>query len=145
MYRDEAMNKTDFFGIGAAVKGALNIYFQAARHTGRTTTLLESLNDGDRVYFANSRDRRYFKNKCMARGLNIECIDIPVKHPDRVFNHSTSQGRAVFDHQWVEEYYLHQIEKCQQDIAHLEKESSGFGEAHLETRRKAEEIMKWRT
>lgn len=32
----------DHFGIGSAVKGALEVYLRASRGTGRTTSLLES-------------------------------------------------------------------------------------------------------
>ena len=39
----------DHFGIGAALLGAANIYFNSARQTGRTTSLIESVKDGDRI------------------------------------------------------------------------------------------------
>lgn len=133
----------DFFGIGAAVKGAAQIYFRSARQSGRTTSLLDSLKDGDRVYFATGDMSRWFERKCKERSLKVECVVIPVSDPAQVFNRGSSQGRAVFDHDWVEQLYLKAIEKCEKDIALLERETSGFGEAHRETRRRAEEINKW--
>ena len=46
----------DHFGIGAAFRAMANVYITSARRTGRTTSLLESLKDGDRVVFASSRE-----------------------------------------------------------------------------------------
>ena len=133
----------DFFGIGNAIKGAIQIYYRGSRQTGRTTNLLDSLKDGDRVYVAGRGDAKWLQDKCKERNLNIECVSIPVKDAGRVFDLGTSQGRAVFDHNWVEEYYLNAIEQAAKDIAHLEKETGGYGDAHRETKRQAAERMRW--
>jgi hypothetical protein len=133
----------DFFGIGAAVKGAVNIYFRSARATGRTTNLLEGLKDGDRVYFATHDEAQYFKRKCKEVEKSIECVVIPISYPEKVFERGTSQGRAVFDHGWIEQFYINALEQCTKDIKHLETETSGYGEAHRETKRKAIEFSKW--
>ena len=49
----------DAFGIGQAMEGTALTYFRASRQTGRTTSMIESLKDGDRVVFrtAGERDR----------------------------------------------------------------------------------------
>jgi len=133
----------DFYGIGAAIQGAVNIYLQTARRSGRTTSLLGNLKDGDRVYFANQNECKHFQNQCRARKLNIECVVIPVREPNRVFERPPSQGRAIFSHDWIEQLYKQRIEQTQNHIDQLERESSGTGEAHHETRIKAETLMKW--
>jgi hypothetical protein len=61
-----------------------------------------------------------------------------------VFEFGTPQGRTIFDHTWVEQQYMAAIARTMQEIDHLEREASGYGEAHRETARKAEEILKWR-
>jgi hypothetical protein len=133
----------DHFGIGAAMQGAARIYMQSARRTGRTTALVESVKDGDRICFLDNREAERVRRLCLERGVKVECIVIDPKRPDRVFERGTSQGRTLFDHSWIEQYYLSAIERATQDIDHLEREASGYGEAHRETRRAAEEIVKW--
>lgn len=135
----------DFFGIGSAVKGAAEIYFRSARRTGKTIQLLNGLKDGDRVYFATGEEARHFERLCKERNREIECVVIPTKHPGKVFDRGTSQGRAVFDHGWVEKFYREQLEAIGKDIHDLETQSSGYGEAHEQTKMQALELAKWRT
>lgn len=134
----------DSFGIGQAMKGMAHVYFQSARQTGRTTALVESLKDGDRVIFTNSKEADRVKDLCREFGKTIDTMVVDPKDPRRVFERGTPQGRTVFDHSWVEQFYLSAIDECQKDIDHLQRESSGFGMAHVETRIKAREFAKWR-
>jgi hypothetical protein len=134
----------DHFGIGAGLVGASHIYFQSGRRTGRTTSLVESLKDGDRVVCAGRREAMHLDILCRERGLKVECIVIDPSRPREIFQRSTSEGRTLFDHSWVEQYYLNAIERCGKELDHFQRESSGFGTAHFETRRRAEEIAKWR-
>lgn len=134
----------DFFGIGAAVKGAMNVYFQSARRTGRTTSMLETLKDGDRVYFACQQDARNFDRLCKERGRGVECLVIDPKEPQSIFHrHGTCSGRAIFDHSWLEQFYQHGLEQMQEHVACLERESSGWSEVHEQTKLKAQELAKW--
>lgn len=134
----------DHFGIGAAIRGAANIYFQSARQTGRTTSLVESVKDGDRIVFTNEREAERVRRLCLERGVTVECVVIKPMEPERVFNRGTPGGRTIFDHSWVEQFYMLAIDNAAQAIDRLERQSSGYGEAHRETRRKAEEVAKWR-
>ena len=120
------------------------IYMQSARRTGRTTSLVESVKDGDRICFAGSREADRVRRLCLDRGVNVECIVIDPKQPERVFDRGTPQGRTIFDHSWVEQYYLNAIERACAEIDRLQQQASGYGEAHRETRRRAEEMAKWR-
>jgi hypothetical protein len=83
------------------------------------------------------------KRLCFERGVNIECIVIDPKNSHRLMERGTSQGRTIFDHTWVEKFYLHTLEQCQKEIDRLQQQASGHGAQHRETRRKAEEISKW--
>lgn len=133
----------DHFGIGSAIAGAISIYLRASRGTGRTTSLIESVKDGDRIVFLASREAERVKRLCKERDVEVECIVIDPKSPQRLFERSTSQGRTIFDHSWVEQYYLNAINVAQQDIDRLERESSGYGAAHVETKHRAREVSKW--
>lgn len=133
----------DHFGIGSAIAGAVAIYLRSSRGTGRTTSLVESVKDGDRIVFSVASEAKRVQRLCEERGVKVECIVIDPKSPQRIFERGTSQGRTIFDHSWVEQYYLHAIEDAQKDIDRLERESSGYGAAHQETKHRAREVSKW--
>ena len=133
----------DHFGIGVAMRTAAMIYIHGARYTGRTTSLVESVKNGDRICFSDSKEAERVRRLCLERGVTVECIVVPPKHPEKLLERGTSEGRTLFDHTWVEQYYLSAMERAKDEIDHLERQASGFGEAHRETRRRAEEIEKW--
>jgi hypothetical protein len=134
----------DHFGIGAGMQAAAAIYMHSARRTGRTTSLVESVKDGDRIVFSDPREAARVKRLCDERGVYVDCRVVDPKTPERVFEFGTPQGRTRFDHTWVEQRYTAAIARTMQEIDHLEREASGYGEAHRETARTAEEIAKWR-
>lgn len=134
----------DHFGIGAAMRGMAMTYFQSARRTGRTTSMVESVKDGDRIVFADSREAECVRRLCKERGVTVECIVSDPRSPQRLVERGTSNGRTIFDHGWVEQYYLDVLEGHGREIDHLEQQLSGYGEAHRETKRRAEERSKWR-
>ena len=96
----------DAFGIGQAMKGTARVYFQASRNTGRTASMVESAKDGDRLVFADPKEADRVGRMLKERELDVECIVIAPKEARRIFERGTSQGRTIFDHQWVEQYYL---------------------------------------
>ncbi len=105
--------------------------------------MVESLKDGDRVCFTSSKEAEHVRRLCLERGVTVECIVLDPRTPERIFERGTSEGRTVLDHSWVEQYFLQAIERANEDIARFEREASGFGAAHRETRRKALEMAKW--
>ncbi len=134
----------DAFGIGAAIKGMALIYFQGARQTGRTVAMLESLRDDDRVIFANREECFRVEKLAKERKLKIECIVCQLHRlPDLFSGRPTSKGRTVFDHGWIEKFYLLRLENCRKEIDHLQRELSGFGEAHFKTKLAAQQIERW--
>lgn len=133
----------DHFGIGAAMASMTTVYLHAARRTGRTMSLVESVKDGDRIVFADSNEARRVERLLEDRGVQVACIVVPVEYPKRIFERPPSEGRTIFDHTWVEHFYAQAIKRAQKEIDHFERESSGFGVAHRETRRRAEELTKW--
>ena len=133
----------DHFGIGTATQAAFEIYAVSARQTGRTTSLVESLKDGDRVIFTNSVEARRVEIMCEDRGIKIETQVVDPRIPSEVFNNCTAQGRVIFDHSWVEEFYRLSLQKASEEIDHLQVESSGYGFKHYETRQQAMELARW--
>src|SRR5215469_9741891 len=128
----------DHFGIGNAIRAVAEIYFRSCRRTGRTTTLLESVKDGDRVVFVDVMQADRFRRLCIERKLRVDCIVIDPQKPYHLMHQRMSLGRTIFDHVWVEQFYLNRISECEAEIDRMQKDSSGFGTPHIETRRKAE-------
>lgn len=134
----------DHFGIGQAMKGMARCFFQASRGTGRTTSLLESLKDGDRVCCVNSQEADRLKRMLRDRKVDAQVIAVDPKTPERVFERGTPKGRTIFDESWVEQYYMRALEAVAKEIDHFQREASGFGAAHIETREAVREASKWR-
>ena len=113
----------DFFGIGNSVKSLLNTHFSTLRRTGRTTNLVKSLKDGDRVVFTNENEAKRVKNIAKEKGLTINTL---VVNPRESSILSTMQKhRTILDHSWVEEYYSQAIKKAGNDLTYIEKSLSG--------------------
>jgi hypothetical protein len=136
----------DHFGIGAAMRGMLLNYQYSARQTGRTTSLVESVKDGDQVVFATRQEAERVERLIKERGINVKCIVVDPKEPNRLMERATlhGYGRTIFDHTWVEQFYANAIEHAANVIDTLQRETSGYGEAHRETARRALEIARWR-
>lgn len=132
----------DHFGIGQAMQSMAQLYFTTARRTGRSTSLLDSLKDGDRVVFTNTAEANRFQVRCRERNLKVECVVVPVNERERLFELGTSKGRTLFEHTWVEQHYLNALTNCQNELDHLQRESSGFGEAHFQTQRLAAQTLR---
>jgi len=133
----------DHFGIGAAITGSAHIYFRSARGTGRTVSMLDSLKDGDRIIFTNNNEAKRVEKLFKEDGKNVQCIVVDPQKPEQLLERGTGQGRTIFDHSWVEQFYINAIERCKRDINFFQRELSGYGEPHRETRRKAIELAKW--
>lgn len=133
----------DHFGIGAAIRAMVGVYLTTARQSGRTTSLVESLKNGDRVVCLNSLQAQRLRGLCLERGVKIETMIVDPCQPGAVFGRPPAEGRTIFDHTWVEAFYTQAIEAAAREIDHLERETSGSGAAHRTTRRKAQELGRW--
>lgn len=133
----------DHFGIGAGLLGAVNIYFQGARQTGRTTSLIESVKDGDRIVVRTYQEGYYLKSRLVGRGLKVDILSISPTTPEKLFEQPASQGRTIFDHQWLEDFYNITLESAVKSLDNMQRDLSGLGTAHAETQRGYEEMAKW--
>ena len=131
----------DHFGIGAALRGMAEVYFHSVRRTGRTTSLVESLKNGDRIVCVNEATRRDLERRCRERGVNVECVIHPLT-PRRVFERGTPTGRLLFDHTWLEQYFMATLAEAAQEIDYCQQGASGQGPAHAATRQRARELAK---
>jgi len=133
----------DFTGIGTALIGVLNVYFRSARGTGRTTQLIQSVKDGDRIVVPSQREKERYQRILKTRGL---LVDVVVLSPTAIYHVGelgTSQGRTIFDHQWVEMFHTASLDRSIKKLDALQKHLSGWGEEHERTRAQAEQLSKW--
>lgn len=133
----------DHYGIGNAMLAMDRIYANASRGTGRTTSLVESVKDGDRVVFTNEREARRVERLCKERGVTIKLMVLDPKRIELIFSRPPIDGRTILDHSMVEALYTSSIEQCAQFIDTIERQTSGDGVAHRETRRAAVERSKF--
>jgi hypothetical protein len=124
----------DQYGIGTAIEGCAVNYFAVSRQTGRTTQMIESLQDGDRVVCLRDKDAAWLRRRLREFEKDIEVVSISTKEVHKIFDIAPSKGRTVFDHDWIENYYTEVIQGAQKQIDRFQRESSGFGAAHIETR-----------
>ena len=133
----------DQFGISTAMRGMAKMYFSSARQSGRTTQMLDSLKDGDRIVCLNEQEARRLKGLCRERKLNVQVlVCLPHSYQD-LFRQGTPQGRTVLDHSWVEQLFLDNLESTATHIDKLQTELSGYGEAHRETARQYRQPGLW--
>lgn len=135
----------DHFGIGAAILGAVNIYLRAARGTGRTTSLIEGLHNGDCVVTTTSQEAKRIEHLCSERNIKVTCIINSAKMPNRIFElvRGKLQGRLFFDHTWVEQYYLNSIEQAQKDIDTLQRYLNNGDDQASETAYRQAHLQRW--
>lgn len=135
----------DFFGIGAALRAMARVYSETARATGRTNTLLDSVQDGDRIICASDTEKRDLQRRLRERGRHgVTVLAItPERDDGALYELGTSQRQTIFEHTWVERSYAHALQRHAGFIDHWQQRLSGYGEAHRQTRRAALEARMW--
>jgi hypothetical protein len=134
----------DFFGIGAALRAMARVYSETARATGRTNMLLDSVQPGDRIVCPTDQQARDLQRRMYERGMQgVDVIAVDPRNPGRLYERGTSKGRTVFEHTWVEGFYMNTLEEAMQHLGTLQQRISGYGEAHRQTRRAALEARMW--
>lgn len=100
---------SDFFGISPAIVTLMERLFESSRGTGRTTSLLEQVKDGDAVVFVRRNEGERFERECRGRGVRVSCIVIHPRDAGQLPSLEKLRGfrgRLHFDHEWIESYYL---------------------------------------
>jgi len=134
----------DHFGIGAAMKCMAMTYIQGARRTGRTTSLLASLKDGDQVICVDTHQTKLLQRQCTELGLKVGCKSVS---PERIWELSPmyeAKGRTLFDHAWVEQYYVRALERAKAEIDQLQSILSTKNPDEPVSRGGRIEVEKWK-
>jgi|TARA_R110000851_G_scaffold13348_1_gene45615 hypothetical protein len=132
----------DMFGIGNAVKIAVDMVRRVSRGTGRSNLLLKTVQSGDLVIFSTARAATEFRRRITRSGLeNVKVISAGanINMLFEHYRHSCPNGRAILDHSWIEDYYSYVIEKASADINVIEQTLSG----NIENRRQDHSNSMW--
>lgn len=111
----------DDYAIGEQLINRANQYFISARNTGRTYRMIESAKDGDLVIFTNDREKERVRKIFLQQGKNIKCVVVDPKRPCEVYQITRgNRCNVLFDHTWVEQFYLSAIERAARDIVAMQ-------------------------
>lgn len=136
----------DHFGFGHAVIACHRIATQSARRTGRTASIVDSLKEGDRVVFTNINEANRVQRLCRERGFEIDRIVCEPSHLDRLFQHGPrprENTRTIFDHTWIEQFYLNAITNAAADIDDMQRKLTGESVENLTTETAFNAHAKW--
>lgn len=135
----------DHFGIGIALRGMLSAYRAAARRSGRTTSLVDSVKNGDRIVFAAHNEARHVEGLLRERKIEVKCVVVDPHSPYKILEHGSlsDDGRTIFDHHWLEQFYAIELDHAIEMVDRFERETSGHGAVHRETARQLWEASRW--
>lgn len=119
----------DYFGIGAAFRGACRAVVLAMRATGRTTRLVSDLRENDLVIVLNAEHGRHLERKVRESGKVCRWVAADPLIGDVVHGRAADrirswdgQGRLIFDHSWLEAYYDQVLVDAGSDLDKLTSE-----------------------
>lgn len=115
---------SDLYGIGNMLQTVLNIYFLGMRHNGKTTKMLKSLNKEDIVVFDNSGIAKLTQKYARELEIDIQYIVIDPWKPEQIgekLGGRPRHGKIVFDHNFVEKFYIVAVERAKNDLSFLTK------------------------
>lgn len=119
----------DYFGMGAAARGAFRAVLMAMRGTGRTTRLVSDLRENDLVVVLNSDHGRRLERLAHAEGKKAQWVaadpligDVRSGRAADRLHAWSGHGRLIFDHAWLEAYYDQCISDAINDLDRLTSE-----------------------
>ena len=116
-------------GFGEKLKELTENFIKSCRQTGRTTSLIDSLKDGDIVIFYNTPEAKRIQNLSLVeKNVKIHAVVINPKLNDSEISYKLNEikienknNRIVFDHSWIEKYYLVTIEQAIANLDYVQK------------------------
>jgi len=110
----------DIYGYGPHFLAALHEIENHQRGTGRTTTLVKLVRDGDIVVFIHEQEARRFGQLCRREGKEVETrtIDVHSMHRIGEWRARQPEARIWFDHCLIEAVYRDALVDVQRMIMH---------------------------
>ena len=138
----------DYFGIGAAARGAFRAVLLATRGTGRTTRLVADLRENDLVVVLNANHGRELERKARDAGKSCRWVaadpligDVANGRAAEKMRGWDGNGRLIFDHAWTEAYYEQVLVDAGSDLdrmtsAYQRRETMGTSQEAISMRSK---------
>lgn len=103
------------FGTKAAALTGMHLFDMASRRSGRTTSTLERLKDGDVLVVHTLQERSRLERECRERGLNVRVVAASCI-PALAERLQGNTGRVVMDHTAYAAIYADAIEHVEKEI-----------------------------
>lgn len=110
---------SDIFGIGRTLKTMLNIYFLGMARSGRTTQMIMSLKANDLVVFSTNDMGKFTQRRARDMGVDLQYICISPRNIGELSQKMAGRPRPrrlIFDHAFVEQYYIVAFERAEKDL-----------------------------
>lgn len=135
----------DIYGIGASLSAHIKRYIETHRGTGRTSTLLSILREGDAVVFSLPSAKSHFERQLKEAGFkngDVKVITASPRYPSDAIDKLKGrlEGKVYFDHTYLEEFFTQANLDARVHIMTISRELSGFGERHRKTKAAAEKL-----
>ena len=130
----------DDYGISTAITAYAKSLFANARHTGRTESMLRHVADGDTIIFSNEKEAARIEAILADLEIDAKCIILPPERPQDLFSRTKPAGQVIFDHSWLEEFWLHALKNIATELTALQEAASGRGLPHRKQRAAAKAI-----
>lgn len=121
---------SDFFGIGRTLKAALNMYFLGMARSGRTTKMIMSLKPDDLVVFSTNEMGKFTQRRARDMGVDLQYICVSPGNIGQLSQKMVGRPRPqrlIFDHGFVEQYYIFAVDRAEKDLHEITKSFSRSG------------------
>lgn len=111
---------------GAMLESAMMVFETASRRTGRTSRLIEYVQNGDQIVCLNVDDKRRLEQLLrQARKTGVRVIvHADMGRPPMYSVGTAPEGRTFFEHRWLDEYWLNVIRSAKDDLYHFSRAMS---------------------
>jgi len=124
---------SDEYGIGDGLAAYLEARISRTRGMGKTTNLIKRSPPNACIITHDPLHARRLEQQAIEENReDIKVISVAKGDLDRVYHNSSLQGfkgPIVFDHHWVESYFLKRLERASKDLFALR---SIYSKAHKE-------------
>lgn len=129
----------DIYGISKYMQATTSVVSMALMQTGKTFKLIHSVNPGDQVVFSSQAHASLFQEKLYEeRGIHIDAqVSPPDTSLDRLarFLPPKKKGATLhFDHVWIEEHYVKQVQKVTRSLSDFLNQMNTPGGSPIEWR-----------
>lgn len=118
-------NVTDEYGFFSATVIGLNMFDGLSRASGRTTRLVERVEDGDQIVCPTTGIANHVSRMLHDAGKKkVRVFSVPVSSVPMSRVGTSPNGRTFFDHTWVSDFLLCRLNEAKADLNVFSREMS---------------------